>query len=496
MNHSLHNISYATEGVPRAVYDLVSVGSGPAGQRAALQGAKAGAKAAVVDRREELGGVCLHAGTIPSKTLREAVLFLRGHRQKQFYGDAYAIKRQISLSDLQAWVNKVFLREIETLQSQLKRNGVDTYSGQAELLSERELLLRSPSGEAIQLLEADTIFLATGTVPRRPQEIPFDQEVVYDSNFIFSTRNRRKELPESLIIVGAGVIGSEYASIFGALGIKVYLLDQRQDLFRFVDSFIVDLLKEHLRSIGVELYLGVGIGSIERSPHGKADVHLASGERLTADAVLYAMGRQSCVEPLHLERVGIELDSRGVIPVDAQFRTVCRNIFAVGDVIGFPALASTSFEQGRIACRHALGLPVTAASTIYPYGIYTIPEISMVGETEQDLVRRGGRYAAGMAHYKEISKAVMIGDQIGALKLVFDPTDLRLLGVHIIGDHASELVHIGQAVMAYHGKVDYFIDSIFNYPTLAEAYKVAALKGINTLGDGVMPPAHGQSTPR
>lgn len=462
-------------------YDIVVIGSGPAGRRAALQAAKAGARAAIVERRPNVGGVCLHVGTLPSKTLREAVLYLRGIKQRHFYGDQYVVKDQIALEDLTYRVEKIVRRDVETSIAQLERNKIAIHYGQARFLDTHNIELTSLNSTDASLLTANHFIVATGTVPNRLPGIPYDQEVIFDSNFLFSSKNKRKTLPHSLIVLGAGVIGTEYAAIFAALGCKVTLIDQHPNLLSFVDSSINTLLRLHIHSNGVALRLQQRFQSVERISEHQGQVTLEDGTRLQAEAILIASVRTPCIEPLNLSPLGVKTDARGCIVVDEHYRSTVPNIYAAGDVIGFPSLASTSAEQGRLAARYILGLPTIPRKELVPLAIYTIPEIAMVGQTEEQLAASHTPYVTGIAHYREITKAIMIGDQQGMLKLLCARDTGQLLGVHIIGDQAAELIHIGQMILRYGGTAGDIIDSVFNYPTLAGAYKVAALAALNTI---------------
>jgi NAD(P) transhydrogenase len=462
-------------------FDVVVVGSGPAGQRAAVQAAKAGAKTAIIDRRPKVGGVCLHAGTIPSKTLREAVLYLRGIRQRHFYGEMYRPQENVTLEELYLRVDRVLTDETQVMESQLRRNGVTLFNGQASFENNRVLAIVGQDQGLVGRLYGDKIIIATGTVPRRPGGIPFDQEVVFDSNFIFSSRNQRTTLPKSLAVLGAGVIGTEYATMFATLGCKVWLIDRRASLCRFLDDELHQHLVQAIAATGVELILGAGFGPVIREPDGMGQVVISGRPSVRAEAVLHAMGRCPTTEPLCLENTEIKTDAQGLIPVNERLQTAEPHIYAAGDVIGFPALASTSSEQGRMAARHALGLAVESQPELFPFAIYAIPELSYVGRTERQLAEARIATVSGIALYQEIAKAAMIGDPTGFLKLLVERETRKLLGVHIIGDLASELVHIGLMTMRLGGTIDALVDSVFNYPTLAEAYKVAALNAVNRL---------------
>jgi NAD(P) transhydrogenase len=458
------------------VYDLIVVGSGPAGQKAAICAAKLRKKVAVIERKRTIGGVCVHTGTIPSKTFREAILYLSGLRQRAFYGRGYALKDQISMQDLIFRTDAVMAREIEVIKAQLRRNRVTVYEGNARFLDAYSMEVASDEG--FTLLRGNNFVIACGTRPAHDAQIPIDGKRIFDSDQVHDL----EELPRELIVVGAGIIGLEYASMFAALGVKVTLLDQRPTLLDFVDREIVESLCFQLRQLGTVFRLGekvVSVGFDEE--RDRVFAKLESGKTVHGAALLYAVGRQANSDQLNLEAIGLLPDGRGKLIVDENFRTAIPHIYAAGDVIGFPALASTSMEQGRLASCHIFGVPGNIPPNLIPYGVYTIPEISMVGATEEQLTRDKIPYEIGIARYAELAKGQMLGDDQGFLKLIFDPSSLNLLGVHIIGDRAAEIVHIGQAVLALGGTIEYFRDTVFNYPTLAEAFKVAALDGLNKL---------------
>jgi len=458
-----------------AHYDMLVIGSGPAGQKAAVQAAKLSKKVGIIERREVVGGVTVNTGTIPSKALREAVLYLSGFRQRGLYGASYRVKQNITMEDLAFLCNHVVKNEIEIIQNQMARNHVDVIFGSGSFVDPHRLAIRQLR-ETIEHT-ADFIVIAVGTEPARPSFIPFDDHTVIDTDALLTLRR----LPSSLTIVGGGVIGAEYASILATMGIQVVLIERRPRLLEFVDTEIIEALQYQMRTIGVTLRLNEEVVSIEKADDGRATVNLRSGKQITASTVMYSVGRIGASAALNLQAVGIRPDERGRLRVNAHYQTEVPHIYAVGDVIGFPALASTSMQQGRLAACHAFGLPAKAETELLPYGIYSIPEISTVGLNEEDLTRQGVPYEIGIARYREIARGQLIGDEIGMLKLLFHVKTRKLLGVHAIGDGATELIHIGQAVLAYGGKIDYFIDTVFNYPTLAECYKVAALAGINRL---------------
>lgn len=457
-------------------YDLVVIGSGPAGQKGAICAAKLRKKVAIIDRKRTIGGVCVHTGTIPSKTLREAVLYLSGFRQRTFYGRGYVLKDRISMSDLIFRAQGVMTREIEVIKSQLRRNYITVVEGDARFIDPDTIAVMNEEGA--QVLKAHHVLIACGTRPAHSTDIPIDGKRIFDSDQLHSL----DELPRELIIVGAGIIGLEYASMFAALGVKVTLLDQRPILLDFVDREIIESLCFQLRQLGTVFRLGEKVVSIGfDAERDRVFAKLESGKNVHGQALLYTIGRQANSDQVNIEAAKITADGRGKITVNEHFQTEVPHIYAAGDVIGFPALASTSMEQGRLASCHMFGKPGKMPPNLIPYGIYTIPEISMVGQTEEQLTKEKLPYEIGMARYAELAKGQMLGDEQGLLKLIFDPETLKLLGVHIIGDRAAEIVHIGQVVLSMGGTIEYFRDSVFNYPTLAEAYKVAALDGLNRL---------------
>ncbi|MCP5108313.1 MAG: Si-specific NAD(P)(+) transhydrogenase [bacterium] len=465
--------------------DVAVIGSGPGGQRAAVQSAKKNKKTLIIDRRiQKVGGVSLHTGTIPSKTLREAVIYLRGLRRRKVYGPSRRFDGEVTLKDLMDRVYAIWEHEISVIESQLKRNGVQVVYGQASFIDNHTLSVENKEKEEIARIHADKIIIATGTVPRHPEDVPFDHKVIFDSNFIFSHKSKIKQLPRSLIVCGAGIIGSEYAAMFGALGRSVHLVDDYQQMFPFIDKEILKLLQTNMAAMNVTFLLGQKRKKIEVTPEGKGRLITTDGTILEADAILFSKGRLPCVDPLKLENTRVRLTERRTIKVNECYQTGEENIFACGDVIGFPALASTSAEQGRVAARYAIGTEVTHHKPeLFPLAIYTIPEISAIGKTEEELIKENVPYEKGFANYSEIAKAAIAGDDVGALKLLFHRNTREILGVHLIGDQASELVHIGQIVMTFKEKLDYFIKNVFNYPTWAEAYKVAALDGLNAVPD-------------
>jgi NAD(P) transhydrogenase len=456
-------------------FDILVIGSGPGGQKAAIAAAKLGRRAAVVDRADALGGVSLHTGTIPSKTLREAVLYLTGLNQRDLYGQSYRLKDDITVADLTARTEHVISREVDVVRSQLARNRVALLPGTGHFLDQHTVAVRDAAGQD-RVVTAENIVIATGTRPARPATVEFDDVTVMDSDSVVSM----ERVPRSMVIVGAGVIGMEYASMFAALGSKVTVVEQREAMLDFCDGEIVEALKYHLRELAVTFRFGETVAAVERHPRGTLTI-LASGKKIAADAVMYSAGRQGLTEGLDLDKAGLTADKRGRISVDEHYRTAVPHIYAVGDVIGFPALAATSMEQGRLAAYHACGESVGVAGDAQPIGIYTIPEISFIGRTEDQLTDDMVPFEVGVSRYRELARGQIIGDAHGMLKLLVSPTDRRLLGVHCFGTGATELVHIGQTVMGCGGTVDYLVDAVFNYPTLAESYKVAALDVTNKI---------------
>ncbi len=456
-------------------FDLIVIGSGPAGQKGAIAAAKLGRKVAIIDKQAMYGGVSLHGGTIPSKTLREAILFLFGLRQRAFYGHDYTVKEEINHEDLVMRVRMVEEREMRVIRDQLKRNKIQMFFGMARFRDEKTVVVEGEENQHI--LTADNFLIACGTHPVRDPDIPFDGATIIDVDQILDLQ----DLPRKLIVVGAGVIGLEYASMFAAMNIDVTLIDQRDDILDFVDHEIIDRLKFSMMEEHTVFRLGETVRKVEKERGDQVKVTLESGKIVRGDTFLYAVGRQTNADSLHLDAIGLKTDARGRISVDQNFQTELEHIYAAGDVIGFPALAATSMEQGRLACCNMFCHTARSCHELLPFGIYTIPEISMVGKTEQELTRGKIPYEIGTARYDELAKGQILGVKSGFVKILFDPVTLKLLGVHIIGDQAAELIHIGQVVMSLGGTVEYFRDTVFNYPTLAEAYKVAALNGLNKL---------------
>jgi len=456
-------------------FDLLVIGSGPGGQRAAIAAAKLDRHVAVVERPDMLGGVCLNTGTIPSKTLREAILYLTGVDQREIYGQSYRVKDEITIADLTARTTHVVTRENDVVRSQLTRNRVTIIPGTARFTGPNEVEIDDGGGR-IRKSSAENIVIATGTKPARPASVAFDEKTIIDSDGIIHL----EQVPRSMVVAGAGVIGIEYASMFAALGTKVTVVERRDRMLEFCDEEVVEALKYHLRDLAVTFRFGETVASVE-AHHEGAIALLRSGKKIPADTVLYSAGRQGMTERLNLEAAGLTADERGRIAVDEFFRTAVEHIYAVGDVIGFPALAATSMEQGRLAAHHAFGEPIPTNTVPQPIGIYSIPEISFVGRTEDQLTEACVPFEVGVSRYRELARGQIVGDSYGVLKLLVSPEDRTLLGVHVFGTGATELIHIGQAVMGCGGTVDYLVDAVFNYPTLAESYKVAALDATNKM---------------
>jgi len=459
------------------IFDLVVIGSGPAGRRAAVQAAKLGKSVLVVESRARVGGVSVHTGTIPSKTLRETVLNLSGWRERGFYGRSYRVKKEIDGDDLGMRLGKTLEHEIEVLEHQFQRNGVRTLAGTARFVDAHILEIECAAGETIRV-RADRVVIAVGTAPYRPKTIPFDDEHVLDSDGLIAT----PRVPRSLTVIGAGVIGIEYATIFSALDVAVTLIEPRETFLDFIDREIIEDFVHQLRDRGVQIKLGAQVASVETDEKGWPVTTLADGRTVRTEMLLYAAGRIGATASLGLENCGLSTDSRGRLKVDPEtFQTEIPHIYAAGDVIGFPSLASTSMEQGRIAACHAFDLPMPPAPKFFPYGIYAVPEISTIGLSEQEARAKGIACECGIARMRETSRGHIMGLDRGMMKMIFELGTRRLLGVHIIGEGATELIHIGQAVLNLGGTLDYFIENSFNYPTLAEAYKIAALDAWNRM---------------
>jgi NAD(P) transhydrogenase len=459
-------------------YDLVVIGSGPAGRRAAIQAAKLEKKVLVIEKGTRVGGVSVHTGTIPSKTLRETALNLTGWRERGFYGRSYRVKQEIKAEDLRRRLLITLDHEVEVLEHQFSRNRVSQLRGTARFLDLHTIEVTKDDGEVMHV-QTESVLLAVGTRPFRPSHIPFDGVSVLDSDEILEI----KDLPRSMVVIGAGVIGIEYATIFSALDTAVTVVEPRDTMLDFIDKEIVEDFTYQLRDRNMKLIFGQTVETVEKMD-GKCRVTLKNGRVLTAEMVLYAAGRVGAIDTLNLPAVGLEADNRGRLKVNPEtFQTSVPNIYAAGDVVGFPSLASTSMEQGRIAARHAMGAPAHDPPQFFPYGIYAVPEISTCGLTEEEVIQRGIPYETGIAHFRETSRGHIMGLDSGMLKMIFSHKTRRLLGVHIVGEGATELVHIGQAVLNLKGTVEYFVENTFNYPTLAEAYKIAGLDAWNRMGE-------------
>ena len=457
-------------------YDLVVIGSGPGGQKAAIAAAKLGKRVAMVEKGNMLGGVCVNTGTIPSKTLREAVLYLTGMNQRELYGASYRVKENITPADLLARTQHVITKEIEVVRSQLLRNRVELLIGVGSFVDEHTILVEDSSRGDKMTITAKFVVIATGTLPARPAGVSFDSHRVLDSDGILDLTS----IPTTMVVVGAGVIGIEYASMFAALGTKVTVVEKRTSMLDFCDPEVIESLRFHLRDLAVTFRFGEEVTAVDVGANGTLTT-LRSGKQIPAETVMYSAGRQGLTAPLALENAGLEADERGRIYVDDNFRTKVEHIYAVGDVIGFPALAATSMDQGRLAAYHAFDEPGAKLMDLQPIGIYSSPEVSYVGATEVDLTKESVPYEVGVSRYRELARGQIAGDTYGMLKILVSTDDLKLLGVHIFGSGATDLVHIGQAVMGCGGTVEYLVDAVFNYPTLSEAYKVAALDVMNKI---------------
>ena len=458
-------------------FDLICIGSGPAGQRAAVQASKLGRRAAVVEKRRCVGGACIDTGTIPSKTLREAVVTFSGLAGKGDRLPWARVESRPTCQQLFAGVDSVIAREVEVIESQLRRNDVTVLSGVASFVDPHTLAIEAEGSR--RQVTAEHVLIAVGTQPAPSPGVKNDGEVILNTDDMV----RLKQLPRTMCVVGAGVIGIEYTSILAAMGVAVTLVERRDRPLEFLNREIVDELLHQMRSRNVTLRLGEAVDSIDLAagPPRKAVITLESGKRIVTDSVLFSAGRVAGTEALNLTAAGLDADERGRVRVDASFRTAVPHIFAAGDVIGYPSLAATSSEQGRLAACAAFGVDAGPMGAHFPIGIYSIPEISMVGAPEHELTRQKVPYEVGVARYREIARGQILGDDSGLMKLLFHRDERRLLGVHAIGTGATELIHVGQAVLALGGGLDYFLQTVFNYPTLAECYKVAALNAANKL---------------
>jgi len=458
-------------------YELVVIGSGPAGQKAAINAAKLGKRVAVIERAGMVGGVSVHGGTIPSKTLRDAILYLTGFNERSFYGQDYRLRDRISREEISSRVRMIVTRETNLVRSQFNRNRVTELDGTARFLDPHTLEVTSSAGRPTTV-RGEYVLIACGARPAQTPSIPVDGKHIVDTDQL----PELADLPREIIIIGGGIIGLEYASMFAALEIRVTLIEQRPQILEFIDREIVEALSYHLRELEMVFRLGEKVVAVEvDESRNRVIARLESGKTVHGDALLYSVGRQGNTDSLNLGAAGLDADMRGRLKVNEFFQTAVSHIYAAGDVIGFPALAATSMEQGRLATAHMFGAQFRHPAYLMPYGIYTIPEIAMVGQTEEQLTAAAIPYETGVARYEELAKAEMLGDRTGMLKLLFHPETLKLVGIHAIGQRATEIIHIGQAVLAFGGTIEYFRDAVFNYPTLAEAYKVAALNGLNKL---------------
>ncbi len=429
----------------------------------------------VVEYSRVVGGVWSNSGTIPSKSFREAVMYLSGFRERSIYGSAYRVKSRITMADLTYRIESIVRHENQVIEDQLSRNRIEIMRGKASFVDPHTVEIQS--GESVTTKTSKYIVIACGTRPHHPPGFENDGDKILDSDDVLGM----KELPRNLVVVGGGIIGIEYASMFAVLGVKVTLIEARRELLPFVDREIVEALQYHLRNLGITLRLGEEVANVSRRSDGQVETNLKSGKKIVCESVLLSAGRQGATDMLNLPSVNLTPDKYGRVKVNEHFQSEVPNIYAVGDVVGFPALASTGMLQGRIAACHACGVPDDSKSIPLPFGIYTIPEISLVGETEDSLTQQQIPYETGIARYKEIARGHIVGDELGMLKIVFHRETQQLLGVHIIGEGATEIIHVGQAVLYLKGGLDYFLNCVFNNPTLSECYKVAALDGMNKI---------------
>jgi NAD(P) transhydrogenase len=457
-------------------YDLVVIGSGPAGEKGAAQAAYFGKSVAMIEREPYVGGAGINTGTIPSKTLRETALYFSGLSQRGLYGIDYHVKANLTVQDFMHREQDVVRSLREVVNANIARHAIKLVRGEARFEDPHTVRVRAPDG-AERVLHGEVILIATGSVPTRAKDIPFADPRVYDSDEILSM----ERLPATLAVIGAGVIGCEYATMFAALGLAVTLIDGRDRLLAFLDVEMSDRLRLQMQLLGVDVRLREGVARYAADDDG-VRLDLKGGSGIKVDAVLVAGGRVANVHALGLERAGLNVNERGLLTVDAHYRTSAEHIYAAGDVIGFPALAATGMEQARVAMCHAFDLKYkTRLAPIFPLTVYTIPEIGQVGETEESCRQKGIDYCVGRALYRHNARGQIGGDLAGQLKLVFRYPDKVLLGVHIIGESASELVHIGLMVLQFNGTIDAFINTVFNYPTLSDAYKYAAYDGLGAL---------------
>ncbi|MBD3665617.1 Si-specific NAD(P)(+) transhydrogenase [Sulfitobacter sp. TSTF-M16] len=457
-------------------YDLIIIGSGPSGRAAAIQAGKLKRHVLVIDRQDRFGGVSAHTGTIPSKTLRETVLNLTGWRERSFYGRSYRVKQEIAADDLKARLHMTVDHEVDVLEHQFNRNHVDTLNGLATFVDAHTIEVATEAGETTTLT-ADRFLISTGTRTFRPDWVPFNGSTVLDSDEFLDMGS----IPRSLAVVGAGVIGVEYASMFSALDVRVTLIEPRETFLDFIDRASIREFTHQTQENGLDLRLGSKIDKIEdQGEH--VEVSLENGRHIRAEMLLFAAGRMGATDKLNVQAAGLEVDHRGRLEVDRKtYQTTQKHIYAAGDVIGHPSLASTSLQQGRIAACHALEVHTLPESPWFPYGIYSVPEISTCGMSEEEMQERGIPYEVGIARFRETSRGHIMGLEHGLLKMLVSLKTRRVLGVQIVGEGATELIHIAQAVLNLKGTVDYFVQNTFNYPTLAEAYKIAGLDAFNRM---------------
>jgi len=456
-------------------FDLVAIGCGPAGEKAGAQAAYFGKRVAIIERAEYVGGSCINTGTVPSKTLRECALYFSGLKQRGLYGIDYSLKENLTVHDFMHHERQVVEMERRRILKNLELHKIELIRGEAAFEDAHTVEVVSKSGT--RRLRGEVILISTGSKPNRPAEIAFDDVHTFDSD----TFLQMKRIPKSLAVIGGGVIGCEYASIFMALGVKVTLVDGRDRLLPFLDAEISERLRDRLAELGMQFWLNERPVKTQNSSSG-VKLAMKSGKVLETETALFAAGRRAAVEGLGLEKAGLSLSDRGYISVDENYRTVVRHIYAAGDVIGFPALASTSMEQGRVAVCHAFGFKYKQrVASMLPMGIYTIPEISAAGETEESCKEKKIEYAVGRALYENNARGHIAGDTAGMLKLIFSRADKKLLGMSIIGENATELIHIGMMVLDAGLTIDEFIEQVFNYPTLSELYKYAAYDGLGNL---------------
>lgn len=455
-------------------FDFIVIGSGPAGQKAAIQAAKLGKRVALVEKHFEIGGAALHSGTIPSKSLREAIINYTDFYKKNYYGQKGRKEKEVSLTDLNFCLSQVIENQVKNLKEQLKKNEIEVIQGHAQFKTSNQITVLDDRKQMIALIGGEKILISSGSKPRNPKDIPFDEKKVLDSNRLLTIDH----LPKKMVVLGGGIIGTEYASFFAALGTEVTLIDKRERILAQLDEEIGGHLQQGLSALKLHFIGGKTVDEVYHKGKQVA-VKFSDQSEIEAEMLLYALGRKANIDHLHMETIGITVDKKGYIPVNALFQTVVPHIYAAGDVIGGPCLYSTSMEQGRLVARHAFGAETHHFPTFYPVGIYTIPEISFCGYTEEKLKSLGFGYEIGRAYYYEIAKNVIAGNEAGMFKILFHKDTLEILGIHIVGRDATELIHIGQIAMTFNARIDFFIDQVFNYPTYAEGYRIAALNGFN-----------------